>query len=471
VQRELRAALEHKRNNLEVVLVFRGAALGDLQGVPEFLELCLLVDAVVCCRCAPKDKADVVRILRGLGKTVLAIGDGGNDVGMIQAANVGVGLRGQEGLQAARASDFAISSFRFLVRLVLVHGRSATVRSALIAQYSFYKSFLFCCMQLLFNCFTFFSGSSLFNTACTMAYNAVLFVPILTFVLCRDVPTDAPISWPRLYSMSRSGWYFNFQTVCVWLLRALLQAGLLFFLTILTRDERYVDDEGGASDFESLGIIAFSSFMWVQSGTMFLDMPSVSALNIWVVWGFHFFTLFVTWLTSLFMLFNGLNGFGVASHVVGDPVFWLVTLISTVAALLPVVYCKGWQFNFHPSVPDHLNWNYSHEHHDNCVQPLLPFSDDVTAAINEDTFEFRDIKLSSSSSGRPDLAQTTLELMEDKATSGEFNAHNSSPLRAHTYSVPNDISVEEPAVANMGPALTPEHSSTKLLKRWSWAGD
>ena len=50
----------------------------------------------------------------------LAIGDGGNDVAMLQAAHVGVGIRGREGRQAARGADFAVNWFRSLVRLVLV---------------------------------------------------------------------------------------------------------------------------------------------------------------------------------------------------------------------------------------------------------------------------------------------------------------------------------------------------------------
>ena len=74
--------------------------------------------------CLPFTKAQVVKLVRtGLQVMTLAIGDGANDVAMIQAANVGVGIAGEEGRQAVMSSDYAIGQFRFLTRLLLVHGR------------------------------------------------------------------------------------------------------------------------------------------------------------------------------------------------------------------------------------------------------------------------------------------------------------------------------------------------------------
>jgi phospholipid-translocating ATPase len=94
------------------------------------LRLAMLCDAVVCCRVSPKQKALVVRLVKdGLDTMTLAIGDGANDVSMIQAADVGIGISGEEGLQAVNASDFAIAQFRFLKRLVLVHGHWSYARN------------------------------------------------------------------------------------------------------------------------------------------------------------------------------------------------------------------------------------------------------------------------------------------------------------------------------------------------------
>jgi P-type E1-E2 ATPase len=91
---------------------------------PAFADLLTRARSVIFCRSSPKEKAVIVRFVkRQLGLIVLAIGDGGNDVGMIEEANIGVGIIGKEGNSAAAVSDFSIGQFRFLDRLVLHHGR------------------------------------------------------------------------------------------------------------------------------------------------------------------------------------------------------------------------------------------------------------------------------------------------------------------------------------------------------------
>ena len=94
----------------------------------EFVELACQCPAVVCCRCSPTHKAQVVRLLRNhTHKPVCAVGDGGNDVSMIQAANVGVGLVGKEGRQASLAADFSVTQFSHISRLLVWHGRNRSV--------------------------------------------------------------------------------------------------------------------------------------------------------------------------------------------------------------------------------------------------------------------------------------------------------------------------------------------------------
>jgi len=96
---------------------------------------------VLCCRSTPLQKASVVKLAKEKlnGKT-LAIGDGANDVSMIQCADVGVGISGQEGMQAVMASDFALARFKFLRRLLLVHGHWCYDRLARTVLYFFHKN-------------------------------------------------------------------------------------------------------------------------------------------------------------------------------------------------------------------------------------------------------------------------------------------------------------------------------------------
>ncbi|KAF8409211.1 hypothetical protein HHK36_005285 [Tetracentron sinense] len=154
-----------------------------------FTELAILSRTAICCRVTPSQKAQrvvrdegpqsllnqfpaklinsfrnvthqrlppedgimetLVELLKSCDYRTLAIGDGGNDVRMIQQADIGVGISGREGLQAARAADYSIGKFRYLKRLILVHGRYSYNRTAFLSQYSFYKSLLICFIQIL----------------------------------------------------------------------------------------------------------------------------------------------------------------------------------------------------------------------------------------------------------------------------------------------------------------------------------
>ena len=106
----------------------------------KFLLLCKQCKSVLCCRVSPAQKAAVVALVKhGLDIMALSIGDGANDVAMIQEADVGVGIAGEEGRQAAMSSDYAIGQFRFLQRLVLVHGRWSYKRLAEMTGNFFYK--------------------------------------------------------------------------------------------------------------------------------------------------------------------------------------------------------------------------------------------------------------------------------------------------------------------------------------------
>lgn len=133
------------------------------------------VDAVICCRVAPKQKAFVVKTVRQNVKGLItaAIGDGANDVAMIQEAHVGIGIRGVEGTQAVQASDFAISQFRFLQNLFLDHGRSAYRRVGTFIGYYFYKNIALCMVDALWTNFCGYSGQIAFPEWLTTSFNAI----------------------------------------------------------------------------------------------------------------------------------------------------------------------------------------------------------------------------------------------------------------------------------------------------------
>jgi phospholipid-translocating ATPase len=129
-----------------------------------FLDLATSCASVICCRSSPKQKALVTRLVKsGTGKTTLAIGDGANDVGMLQEADIGVGISGVEGMQAVMSSDIAIAQFRYLERLLLVHGHWCYSRIASMICYFFYKNITFGVTVFLYEAYTSFSGQPAYN--------------------------------------------------------------------------------------------------------------------------------------------------------------------------------------------------------------------------------------------------------------------------------------------------------------------
>merc|ERR1712013_771382 len=164
----------------------------------ELMELVAAAPAVVCCRCSPEQKAAVVRLIeRHSGKRAAAVGDGGNDVSMIQAASVGVGIVGKEGKQAS-PSDFSISQFSHIGRLLLVHGRNSYKRSASLSQFVIHRGLIITCMQAIFSAVFYFSSVSLYQGFLMVGYATVYtMLPVFSLVLDRDVTGQIAITYPE----------------------------------------------------------------------------------------------------------------------------------------------------------------------------------------------------------------------------------------------------------------------------------
>lgn len=173
-----------------------------------------MVDSVLFCRCTPLQKASVVKLVRETSnKNTLAVGDGANDVPMIQSAHVGVGIYGKEGSQAALASDYSISQFRFLSRLLLVHGRYCYRRMTLLIFYVFYKQLAVTALQFFFAIDNGFSGTTLYDSNLINAYDiAFASVPIIILgVWDRDLPAVILTKYPALYKpLQKDVWVIHF---------------------------------------------------------------------------------------------------------------------------------------------------------------------------------------------------------------------------------------------------------------------
>uniref|UniRef100_A0A8D2MBJ9 Phospholipid-transporting ATPase n=1 Tax=Zonotrichia albicollis TaxID=44394 RepID=A0A8D2MBJ9_ZONAL len=138
-----------------------------------FVDLACECRAVICCRVTPKQKAMVVELVKKYKKAItLAIGDGANDVNMIKTAHIGVGISGQEGMQAVMSSDYSFGQFRYLQRLLLVHGRWSYIRMCKFLRYFFYKNFAFTLVHIWYSFFNGFSAQIGLDTSYWTFVNA-----------------------------------------------------------------------------------------------------------------------------------------------------------------------------------------------------------------------------------------------------------------------------------------------------------
>ncbi|NXF91448.1 AT10A ATPase, partial [Eubucco bourcierii] len=168
----------------------------------KFLSLAKRCRSVLCCRATPLQKSMVVKLVRDKLKAMtLAIGDGANDVSMIQVADVGVGISGQEGMQAVMASDFAVPRFRHLEKLLLVHGHWCYSRLANMVLYFFYKNAMFVALLFWYQFYCGFSGSSMVDQWYLIFFNLLFssLPQLITGVLDKDVPAEVLIAVPQLY--------------------------------------------------------------------------------------------------------------------------------------------------------------------------------------------------------------------------------------------------------------------------------
>jgi len=168
----------------------------------KFLLLCKNCKSVLCCRVSPAQKAAVCAMVKnGLDVMTLSVGDGANDVAMIQEADVGVGIAGVEGRQAAMSSDYSIGQFRFLQRLVLVHGRWSYRRMAEAISNFFYKNIIWVFSIFWFQTFCHFDMTYVFDYTYILMFNlAFTSVPVVLIgVLDQDVSDAVSLAVPQLY--------------------------------------------------------------------------------------------------------------------------------------------------------------------------------------------------------------------------------------------------------------------------------
>ncbi|XP_036730273.1 probable phospholipid-transporting ATPase IIB isoform X3 [Balaenoptera musculus] len=208
----------------------------------EFVELACQCPAVVCCRCAPTQKAHIVKLLQQhTGRRTCAIGDGGNDVSMIQAADCGIGIEGKEGRQASLAADFSVPQFKHIGRLLMVHGRSSYKRSAALSQFVMHRGLIISTMQAVFSSVFYFASVPLYQGFLMVGYATVYTMfPVFSLVLDQDVKPEMAMLYPELYKDLTKGRSLSCKTFLVWVLISIYQGGVLMSGALVLFESEFV---------------------------------------------------------------------------------------------------------------------------------------------------------------------------------------------------------------------------------------
>ncbi|XP_062431499.1 phospholipid-transporting ATPase VD [Rhea pennata] len=312
-----------------------------------FLELTEKCRAVVCCRATPLQKSVLVRLVRSKLKAMtLAVGDGANDVSMIQVADAGVGISGQEGMQAVMASDFAVSQFRHLRKLLLVHGHWCYTRLTNMVLYFFYKNVAYVNLLFWYQFFCGFSGTSMTDYWILIFFN-LLFTsvpPIICGVLDKDVSAEILMQLPQLYVTSQKSLAYLPSTFWITLLDAFYQSLVCFFVPYFTY-------YGSDIDIFSFGNPINTAALFIILFHLLIESKTVTWIHTTVIIGsvLFYFVFALAFGATCKTCNPASNPYWIMEKHMADPVFYLVCLLTTCVALLPRYLLRVLQGTLCPS--------------------------------------------------------------------------------------------------------------------------
>uniref|UniRef100_A0A2N9GGY0 P-type ATPase C-terminal domain-containing protein n=1 Tax=Fagus sylvatica TaxID=28930 RepID=A0A2N9GGY0_FAGSY len=260
-----------------------------------FTELAILSRTAICCRVTPSQKAQLVELLKSCDYRTLAIGDGGNDVRMIQQADIGVGISGREGLQAARAADYSIGSV---------------------------------------------SGTSLFNSVSLMAYNVFYTsIPVLVSVLDKDLSEETVMQHPQILFYCQAGRLLNPSTFAGWFGRSLFHAIVVFVISI----HAYAYEK---SETEEVSMVALSGCIWLQAFVLILETNSFTILQHIAIWGNLAGFYIINW---IFSALPSSGMYTIMFRLCRQPSYWITVFLIVVAGMGPILALKYFRYTYRPS--------------------------------------------------------------------------------------------------------------------------
>ncbi|GJJ73727.1 phospholipid-translocating ATPase [Entomortierella parvispora] len=352
-----------QRQSRNTALVIDGLALKFALEDPAckelLVELACECSAVVCCRVSPLQKAMVVKMVKDSKKVMtLSIGDGANDVSMIQEAHIGIGVAGEEGLQAVMASDYSIGQFRFLARLLLVHGHYAYLRNSSMVMLFIYKNIIG--IGALF-CYEFvcgFSSVPAFEYSYILLYNVVftVFPPLIIGIFDRDIGPGVLMTFPELYKVGLLQEEFTNARFLIYSLEGIFQSILCFVIPYFSYQRGSVESSGRIQEMYEMGLaMAVSS---IAQANIFAAVvsQSFSGFHVLFIWGSV--ALIFVYSALYAMLPRALSqanpNYQFQINVMATATFWAVVVLTIVCCNIPRLTARYIRRMYHPKDLDIL---------------------------------------------------------------------------------------------------------------------
>ena len=282
----------------------------------DFFKTAMRAPSVVCCRCSPTQKRIIVKNIKkyiGDGRTA-AVGDGGNDVAMIQEADVGIGIVGKEGLQASLAADYSIKEFKSLSTLLLWWGRNAYKNTATMSNFIIHRGLIISINQFIFSLVFYFNPVPLYNGFLCFGYSTIFTcTPSISILLDKDVSYDNVIKFPSLYKVLLLGRELNLKNFLFWMFKSIFQSMVLMFGSFLFfRDNIFL----------KIVTVTFTSLIYLEILNVYMEIKK-----------FHWFMIFALVVTVVIytLTLRFLSYYLDIYFVFQWSIFWRILVISVIA--------------------------------------------------------------------------------------------------------------------------------------------
>ena len=289
---EVNKYLDSYAQKTDTVLVIDGNTMNialEAENEKHFFTIASKAPAVVCCRCSPTQKTLIVRGMKThTTMRTAAIGDGGNDVGMIQEAHLGIGIVGKEGKQASLAADFSILEFRSVKLLLLWHGRLSYKRSAVLAQFVIHRGLIISIIQIIFSFMFYFTSIQIYNGYLMLGYSTIYTtLPVFSIVFDEDVDLGSVIKFPVLYKILQKGRVLNVKTFVAWCVKSIYQGAVIMIGAVLLFEDNFVN----------IVSITFSALILIEILNVYLEIHKLH-----IVMLFSFISTLVVYFVSMVLL-------------------------------------------------------------------------------------------------------------------------------------------------------------------------